>query len=196
MESLLLMCFYITSTLPKDTDIESIRPILNQYNMAYTPIKNNNLDKQLRPDELHFRATKDYCDCDSSLGFQNRDREYQELLNSKKVKTLRKKKWTEIEIDEWIKKKLKNKPPHTKRSITENERQLDVNRWIDFISEIINKKIVSRIGVLKHWYTHGLQNEEFNITKTVKLHLDELTSELLVNLAEDVLYVFLPRYHW
>ena len=62
------MCFYITTTLPKKTDIISIRTILDRYNMAFTPIENNFLKSQFRPGELYFRATKDYCDCDTSLG--------------------------------------------------------------------------------------------------------------------------------
>ena len=94
------MCFYITTTLPKDTNIDSIKTILNRYNMAFSPINNINLRTQLRPGELYFRATKDYCDCDTSLGILNRESEYQVLLSSKKVKTLKKKKWTESEIDE------------------------------------------------------------------------------------------------
>ena len=187
------MCYYITVTLPKDTDIDSIRNILNRYNMAFSPIINNNLFHQIRPGELYFRATKDYCNCDTSLGFLNREREYQKLLKSKKVKKLKKKKWTESQIDEWIKKRLQTKPSHIKRSITENERQLDLKRWIKFIGEILNSKKVSRIGIIKYWYTHGLQDEDFNIKKKFKLHLDEISPMLLSNLAEDVLYEFLIR---
>ncbi|MFX1328975.1 MAG: hypothetical protein ACFE91_12690 [Promethearchaeota archaeon] len=85
------MCYYITTTLPENTNIESIRTILDKYNMDFSPINNNNVRSQLCPEELYFQATKDYCDCDKSLGLLNRDTEYRKLLNSKKVKTLRKK---------------------------------------------------------------------------------------------------------
>ena len=188
------MCYYITATLPKDTDIESMKNILDRYNMAFSPIINNNLNQQFPPGELYFRATKDYCDCDTSLGFLNRDREYQELLNSKKVKNLKKKKCTERQIDKWIKKKLQTKPPHIKHSITENERNLDIKRWIEFIGEILTSKKTSRIGVMKHWYTRGLQDEYFKIEKKVKLYLDEISPDILTKLAEDVLYEFLTKY--
>lgn len=181
-------------TLPKNIDIESIRVILDKYNMIFSPISNNNLNSQLRPGELYFRATKDYCDCDTSLGILNRERDYQKLLNSKKVKTLKKKKWTESEIDEWIIKKLQKKPSHSKRFITENERQLDIKRWTNFIHDPIESNEISRIGILKHWYKYGLQNEDFTLKRTVKLHVDETTSEILLNLEEDVLYEFSPRY--
>lgn len=188
------MCFYITTTLPKKADIESIRTIIDKYNMIFTPISNYNIISQLRSGELYFRATKDYCDCDTSLGILNRKREYQKLLNSKKVKTLRKKKWTESEIDEWIIKKLQKKSSHSKCFITEKERQLDIQRWTNFILDLMESKKISRIGILKHWYKYGLQNEDFTLKSTIKMHVDEITSELLLNLEEDVLYEFSPRY--
>lgn len=190
------MCFYITTTLPKDAEIESIRNILDQYNMAFSPINNKHVSPQLRPGELYFRATREYCDCDTSLGLLNRDRSYKKLLNSKKVKSLRKKKWTESEIDEWVRNKLQKKPVHTKSSITESERQLDIERWANFIFEIINSKKVSRIGILKHWYRYGLQEEEIFLQRTEKLYLDEINSNFLFNLEEDVLYEIFPRYEY
>ena len=187
------MCYYITTTLPKDTEIDSIKTILDRYNMAFSPINNINLSSQLRPGELYFRATKDYCDCDTSLGILNRESEYQILLSSKKVKTLKKKKWTESEIDEWIRKKLQKKPSHSKRSTTEKERQLDIDRWVNFILEIINSNKATRIGILKHWYRYGLHDEVITIKRTVKSYIDEAKSELLLDLEEDVLYEFFPR---
>ncbi len=188
------MCYYITATLPEKTDIESIRTILDKYNMAFSPINNNNVRSQLRPGELYFQATKDYCDCDTSLGILNKDTEYQKLLNSKKVKALRKKKWKESKIDEWIRKKLQNKPIHTKRSITEKEKDLDIKRWINFISEIITSNKISRIGIIKHWYRYGINNEEITLKKTVKLYTDKVKSDFLLNLEGDVLYEFFPQY--
>ena len=188
------MCYYITATLPENTDIQSIKTILDKYNMAFSPINNSNVNSQLRPGELYFQATRDYCDCDTSLGVLNRDAEYQKLLNSKKVRILRKKKWTESKINGWIRKKLENKPSHSKRSITEKERHLDIRRWIDFILEIINSNNVSRIGILKHWYKYGLNDEQITIKNTIKSYIDEIKPDFLLNLKEDILYEFFPRY--
>ena len=187
------MCFYITATLPEKTDIEPVRDILNRYNMLFSPLDNNTFISQLRSGELLFRATKDYCDCNTSLGLLNQDKVYQELLNSKKVKTLRKKKWTQSQIDEWIKEKLQKKTPHTKRSITENERQLDAERWSNFIQEILKK--VKRIGVFKHWYSASIENEELSIKRTERINLQKLNRNYLLNLEEDVLYEIFPQFY-
>ena len=87
------MCYYITATLPKNTFLENFRNLFYKHNMAFSPLTNTNVSAQLRPEELYFRATKDYCDCGTLLGSRNQMKSYQKLLKSKKVKTLRKKKW-------------------------------------------------------------------------------------------------------
>ena len=88
------MCYYITSTLPKDVNLEELQQIFNNYNMEFSSIENKVVISQLRPGELYFRVTKEYCDCDTILGSLNNLQEYQTLLHSKKVRKLKKKKWT------------------------------------------------------------------------------------------------------
>ena len=80
--------------------------------------------------------------------------------------------------------------------MTERERQLDIERWSNFIMDIINSKEVSRIGILKHWYRYGLQEEEITLIRREKLYVDEIKSEFLLNLEENVLYEFFPRYEY
>ncbi|MFX1328976.1 MAG: hypothetical protein ACFE91_12695 [Promethearchaeota archaeon] len=87
-----------------------------------------------------------------------------------------------------------NKPLHSKRSITEKERNLDIKRWLNFITEIINSNKVSRIGILKHWYRYGLNDEEIALKKTLKSYLDEVKTDFLLNLEEDILYEFFLQY--
>jgi len=182
------------ATLPKDTDIKSIRDSLDNYNMIFSLINNISLKSQLRSGELLLRATKEYCDCDTSLGFLSKAKSYQKLLNSKKVKSLKKKKWTEDQIDNWIKDKLKKKTPHGKKSITEKERQLDIERWENLIKEILTK--VKRIGLLKHWFSSSLNNEEISIKRKDHISLEELNRDLLYNIEEDVLYEFFHQYKY
>jgi hypothetical protein len=188
------MCFYITATLPKNTILEDFRHIFNKQDMAFSPLKNASVSSQLRPEELYLRATKDYCDCDTILGSSNQLKSYQKLLNSKKVKTLRKKKWTDEQIDEWIKEKLNKKEPKHGKKLTPLEEELEINRWLDLLHNLLDSKKVSRIGLLKHWYTKGLHDEEIRIIRTQKIQLNAVTSDFLLNLEEDVLYEFFPTY--
>ena len=182
------MCFYITATLPIDTEIENFKQILDSYNMAFSSVNNNTIKSQLPPKVHYFRATKNYCDCDTSLGLFNRSNEYQKLLNSKKVKALRKKKWTQDQIDEWIQEKLKKTPQSQKRFLTEAEKQKDIERWRDFILKIT--KSVKRIGLLKHWYKDSIENEEIIIKRKENIKIKDLSIDYLFNIEEDVLYEF------
>ena len=188
------MCFYITATLPKITKLEEFRNIFNNYNMAFTPITNEVVQSQLRMGDMYLRATKTYCDCDTILGSLNKLKDYQTLLNSKKVKTLRKKKWTDEQIDKWIKEKLKNREIKVGRKFSQMERDEEIKRWMDFLHSLLDPKIVSRIGLLKHWYNKGLQNEEIIIKRTERVEVNDISPELLLNLEEDVLYEFFLSY--
>jgi len=189
------MCFYITATLPKDVDLEQLKDIFNEYNMAFNPIENDNIQSQLRTGELYFRATKDYCDCGTVLGSKSNLQEYKNLLNSQKVRTLKKKKWTDEEIDKWIKEKLQKKGTSTiGKKLTPIEIDEKIKRWLDFLRRSLDNKKVSRIGLLKHWYDKALQNEEITLTRTEKINIDKISPEFLLNLEEDVLYEFLPTY--
>jgi len=190
------MCFYITATLPEGTQLENLGSILDKYEMEFSQIHNLKVKSQLRPKELYFRATRSYCDCDSILGSLNRQQEYQKLYNSKKVKTLKKKKWSEERINDWIDDKLKNKDPKKRKKLTSLEIETKLNRWTKFIQELLNNKIVSRIGILKHWYSGGLEEEEFIVKKTEKILLNDISQELLLNLNEDTLYEFFPNYNY
>lgn len=44
------------------------------------------------------------------------------------------------------------------------------------------------IGILKHWYKFGLDNEKIELTRTTHINLKDLNSNTLLNLEEDVLY--------
>jgi len=190
------MCFYITATLPKNTILEDFRNLFNKYNMAFSPLENTKVTSQLRPEELYLQATKDYCDCATILGSYNQLKSYQKLLNSKKVKTLRKKKWTEKQIDKWINEKLNNIEPKHGNKLTPLEEKEELSRWLDLLHGLLDSKKVSRIGLLKHWYTRGLHDEEIRIKRTERAQINAVTSDFLLNLEEDVLYEFFPSHKY
>ena len=182
------MCFYITATLPKQTDLIQLREIFNKFNMSFTPIENDFIKKQLRSGDLYLRATKDYCDCDTILGALNSSEEYKKLLESEKIRRLRKKKWTEEQIEEWIQNKLGHSNPKFDK-LTKLEKEQKFSRWNEFINAILSSKI-EPIGLIKHWYSGDLNNAEFNIKQIKTIKMEEINEDLLLNLAEDVLYEF------
>ncbi|MFX0137806.1 MAG: hypothetical protein ACFFDN_29465, partial [Candidatus Hodarchaeota archaeon] len=133
---------------------------------------------------------KEYCDCDTALGAFNRQKEYEKLLLSKKVKNIKKKKWTQEQIDNWIWEKIKKSTPHVKKYITPMERENEINKWLNFLHEIIALQNVSQIGILKHWYHSTLEHEEIIVKRTEKVNLNDINKEFLLYLEEDILYEF------
>lgn len=186
------MCFYITATLPKGTLLDKFRKVLDKNRMEFSPIYNPIVQSQLRPGELYFRATKNYCDCETALGSLNKLQDYQTLYKSKKVKVLKKKNWSEEEIDNWIKIKLKSKQKKTGSKLSQLDIKNDTERWIGFLKSMLKNKKVARLGILKHWYSRGIEDESIKIKRTQQISINELTQELLLNLGEDILYEFLP----
>lgn len=185
------MCYYITAILPKGTKVESLHEILNKYDMAFDEIENSSIRSKLEEGDLYLRATKAYCDCNTILGSKNLSQEYQSLLKSKKVKKLRKMKWTEQQIDDWIKEKIGKKDKNKLKILTEHEKELECDRWLHFIEAIIYEGKVLRFGILKHWYTHSLKDEEIDIKVTQKINVGNLNRDLLLTLEEDFLYEFI-----
>ena len=186
------MCYYITATLPKNTRLDSLKPILGKFGMEFSILKNTNITSQLRPDEIYLRATKSYCDCNTTLGSLSITPEYDKMLKSQKVRGLRKKRWTDEQIHLWILEKINNKKPKGHDNLTPIEKDIEINNWINFLTAILSKNKLTRVGILKHWYSKGLSNEVFLIKNTERISVKELNFSILLNLEDDVLYEFHP----
>ena len=180
--------------MPKEVILEELKNIFNEFDMSFSPITNDNVRAQLRPDELYLRATKSYCDCDTVLGSQNRSQEYENLLKSKKIRTLRKKRWSEEQIHDWIMNKINSKHHNTGLRKTAAEVDRAISKWINFLRAVLNTGKTKRLGLLKHWYRTGLDGEEILIKNTERINIKEINPELLLNLEEDVLYEFLATH--
>lgn len=190
------LCYYITSTLPEGTKLEDLKPIFEEFNMYFFPVNNKNIKSQLRHGELYFRTTKDYCDCDTVLGSNNPLQEYEKLLKSKKIKSLRKKKWSDEQIQDWIMKKIRSKSHKTSQKKTLSERDEELKKWVDFILYLLEFQKLKRIGLIKHWYNTNLEDENFKIKETKRISIDVLNSDFLLNLKEDILYEFTLSYSY
>ncbi|NVM28436.1 MAG: hypothetical protein HWN65_06305 [Candidatus Helarchaeota archaeon] len=184
------MCFHLTATLPKSINIETLRPIINQYGMAFDPLNNPNVSSQLRPGELNFVATKGHCDCGTVLGALSTSRKLQALLKSKKARNLQKKGWSEDQIVQWAEEKLKKRKKSHGRKYSPVEIEQETARWINFLRELLQAGNLSHVGLIKHWYRGRLDTEQFSIKKTEKININETTADFLTKIEEDTLYEF------
>ncbi len=185
------MCYHLTSTLPKDTDLGLLRAIFEKYEMAFDPITNPHIASQLPSGELYFVTTKGHCDCGTILGALSTSKALAEILDSKKARILRKKGWSETQIAKWAKEKLESKKKSHGRKFSPIEIQHETDRWINFFQEMLQEGKVSHIGLIKHWYGGRLDTEQFTIQRTQKVRLAEVNSEFLTKIEEDVLYNFI-----
>ena len=186
------MCYYITATLPAKTKKEVFEQIFHKFDMAFDPINNAHIQSQLRG-EQYFRATKAYCDCDTILGALSTTRRQAALMDSKKVKNLRKKGWTEEEIENWAKETIAKKKRKVGRKLWPELIKNLATRWIDFIREMFKTDKISHLGLLKHWYSGGLETEQIEIKETKKINIQDLSVDMLSKLDEDILYEFFNK---
>lgn len=186
------MCYYITAILPKGTNIEALIPVFDIYEMVFDPVNNENIKSQLRSGELYFRPTKGYCDCDTVLGSLDISQKHEALVDSKKVKKLRKKGWSEEEINHWISEKMQKEraKKQKKDKYWPEFRNQQATRWINFLRQLLDTGLISRVGILIHWYNGGLDSEQIEIKKTQRINIESISAEVLMNLKEDVLYEF------
>ena len=184
------MCYYITATLPNDDALEEVKKALIENDMKFTPITNKSIQSYLKEDQIYFRPTTTYCDCDTALGAFNRQEEYDELLQSEKVRNLRKKKWSQEQIDNWINAKLSKSKPRLKKSISPMERENEIKKWFSLLLESTSLEKVLQIGILKHWYKSSLENEEIILKRIQNVNINEIETYFLLNLEKDVLYEF------
>jgi hypothetical protein len=190
------MCYYITAILPKETKIEALIPVFDTYEMVFDPVNNENVKSQLRSGKLYFRPTQGYCDCDTVLGSLDISQKHESLVDSKKVKKLRKKGWSEEEINNWVTEKTQKEraKKQKKDKFWPEFRNQQATRWIYFLRELLDTGLTSHVGLLIHWYKGGLASEQIELKKTQRINIESISAEILMHLKEDVLYEFFtPR---
>ena len=175
--------------------MEEIKPIIEKHEMGFSPINNKSAISQIKPGDQFLRATKKtlYCDCDTVLGCMSKEAEKRSLMESKKVKKLKKKGWNLAQIDEWIEDKIKSKKSKRRQKWWPELQRKKADLWIDFMNELIEVESVSRIGILKHWYVGDLAEENIKIRETTRINLNQDIYDVLLNMDEDVVYEFYKK---
>ncbi len=90
---------------------------------------------------------------------------------------------------------MKNKKGEIGRKLTQNERNSEVERWHQFILNLLENSNVSHLGILKHWYHGALEDENITLKETRRIQNRNITPDFLLNLEEDILYEFYIPYN-
>ena len=105
------------------------------------------------------------------------------------MKKFRKQGWSEAKIQRWLEQKEQTKERHRREDeVLANGGGPEVDRWIEFLDDLIRCGPSSRFGLLLHWYGGSVEGERIKIKRRERVKLSELNPERLMRIEEDVLY--------
>ncbi len=183
------MCQFNTATMSPDGDQDLVRRLAKQARLKWEPLGNRFVTRQLEPGETYFFTTWGMCDCGSEVGSASRalvpDGELGDL--SRDIKKFRKQGWSETKIKRWLAQQKQDRERkqvewETRHPITGDE----LERWVEFIRQVIEQDAARWIGVMHHDYDGGIESEKINVTRRWS-KLDQLSPELLQKLDRDML---------
>ncbi|MCA9407946.1 MAG: hypothetical protein H6755_06380 [Candidatus Omnitrophica bacterium] len=187
------MCHIITAVLPKKVEKNSVQSILNEYEMSFDPINNSFVKNQMSDDMQYLLATQGMCNCGTAIGSNKYSDNFDDEIK-KEIKKLKKKGWSDSKMERWKADKIKS---HDKVGV-DNARYSgfkkliggnELTHWISFFNAMINEGKTDYVGILLHWYTGGLEDEEVEIADIIKTNLNRVNEDFLKNVKEDSLYL-------
>ena len=179
------MCYYITATVPAESNLEVLRQVINKHGFGFTSLTNSFITTQLPKGSHYYRATGSYCDCDDGFGYSfHYDRHSTQNDITKHTNKLRKKGWSEAKIDRSLQERTLAREK-LRPGIPES-----ASRWITFIHEILSAKRTPKVGLITHFYHGDIETEDYHIKSTKTLVLTDLRQETILGLEDDVLYTF------
>lgn len=182
------MCTMIYAVLPSDASRNLLDPVIEQYEMAFQPLDSKWLAG--RPGQL-LRATRRWCDCGTVIGSgYNRipTEEIEEDLE-KRLKELKRAGWSQSKVERWLAEKDRAKEKrHAERIASGDAFEVQLAKWSGFLPALLHTGGADWVGLVYHWHTG---QEIFEIGAEITVPIDELTPELLQQMAPDTLYKFL-----
>jgi hypothetical protein len=179
------MCYYITATLPAEINVEQLRVLIDKHTLGFVPLQSKFVSDQLPKGSQYYRATKSYCDCADSFGHAYHYRTPSRQIDFQQhTAKLRKKGWSE----EKIRRSLQDKSRALEKSHSGNSQNAD--SWLSFLHQILSTELISQIGLMTHFYEGEPETEHLSIKEIKSLKLSDTHAETMLNLEDDVLYVF------
>jgi len=146
-------------------------------------IENQSLKNQLGDVLIGLvSARNDHCDCDSSIGRDNKHKPHAqgEDLEKKEREKLRKKGWSEAKINRAL---ADRKNAHHASSDTE-----ELGSWLAFMNATV--QIAGSIGLLLHIYSGDIELETIELASKAEMKIGFCELETLTTIQCDTLYSF------
>jgi len=116
----------------------------------------------------------------------------QEKFRRQTVEKLKKKGWSEAKIERWFKEQALNEEKEERSRELQHETSITfASDWVEFIRDMLASKAAAKVGLLLHMYD-GPLNGRFSIVGKERITLKSLNENILLQMAEDVIYDFVP----
>jgi hypothetical protein len=173
-------------------DESAVRRLAKASLLKWEPLDNPSVSKQLRHGERYFLTTRGMCNCGTEIGMSIRTAETLPPRDpdlSREINKLKKKGWSASKIERWIEQaKADTTRKHNEAAVRLSGRHPEIERWIQFVSEVLTGNHADWIGILIHWYSGDVATEAISTDKRRWLSLTEFTEDYLLNAGEDTLH--------
>jgi len=190
------VCHFISVIMPVDTSLSAAKAILDKFHMAFLDVDNQFVEQQFDGDRLFFLKgdNEDACHCGTVLG-----RDHPERLVGPRADTsvadfrkLKKKGWSQSKIERALSQKAQTTQRHEKERAQKYETEMQ--KWQEFLTASLSETgFCKRLGLLLHFYSGSLSDEQFRIKRTERLPLSAKLESSLLTMEDDVLYMISAR---
>lgn len=181
------MCYFITAALSANANLEKVAATAAKYDFTWIKEENISVQRQLDFGSSYFYTTKGHCDCSTLLGSANKKSKSDA---SSKILTLKKKGWSETKIERWLSEKENTEGRKEARNSSVNKRS-EIEAWMEFVSEILNSKLTSKISVILHMYSGSVGTEAISFSGKVVTKAKNINEQVFLSMKEDYIYEFI-----
>ena len=64
----------------------------------------------------------------------------------------------------------------------------DIENWITFIKDLFSQTKIKKFGIMLHWYSGNVNSEKISLREKLKIRLNELDYQKLLQIKEDTFY--------
>jgi hypothetical protein len=183
------MCTFVFSVLPPGAEVERVRPALGDGPFGFFP---TGYTEQFTDVEgTIFLATNRHCDCGTPLGNGRNEAARHDVAERSieaQAERLLRKGWTEARLRRWRDEKARSLAKREARPTGWGmSREEELAAWMSLVVGAARLPSVSWVGLFRHstWDREGTR-----VRGPVRVALSRLSSEMLSELEEDVLYRF------
>jgi hypothetical protein len=186
------MCTFISVALPNSADAALCRSVFAEHKLGLKSVTRRGIPKGVLAHENYYFTVTHHCDCGTALGaavvYQDGERRARRH-EDRKLRTLRKKGWSEAKIDRRRKDMGKTVDKYQRTMDARSEHAGDeIANWITLIDRLLGQRVTPWIGVTVNEYSGDLDNPGFDL-KRRKLSRSLLTPADLEGLAPATLLV-------